>query len=98
MNVDLVVHPAIRGSVLSTATSAVTLPSGTEYFTISEEGGGGVIRWGTTAANAESATLYHEVAANTCSGVIVANPPTLYIHAEGGNVDYYIYAVRQGRS
>lgn len=95
---NLTVHPALRATVLSGATTEVTLPAGTEYFVIEEEGGAGAIRWGVTAAYAEHATQYHEVAASGTSGVIAANPPSVFIHAEGGNVDYYIFVVRQGKT
>lgn len=95
---NLTVHPALRGTVLSGTTSEVALPGGTEYFVIEEEGGAGAIRWGVSAAYAESATQYHEVYTNGTSGVIAANPPSVFIHAEGGNVDYYIFVVRQGKT
>lgn len=92
----LTVHPAIRGTVLSTETAAVTLPADTEYFILSEEGGAGAIRWGITQAAAESADEYHEVAASSSSNIIAANPLTVYVHAEGGDVDYYFFIVRAG--
>lgn len=92
----LTVHPAIRGSVTSGNTSEVVLPDGLEYFSIEEEGGAGAIRWGITQAAAESATLYHEVAASGTSGAIAASPASIFVKAQGGNVDYYIFAVRQG--
>lgn len=95
---NLTVHPALRGTVLNTVTAEVTLPSGTEYFVIEEEGGAGAIRWGVSAAYAESATQYHEVAASGSSGIIAANPPSVFIHAEGGAVNYYIFVVRQGKT
>lgn len=95
---NLTVHPALRGTVLNNATTEVTLPSGTEYFVIEEEGGAGAIRWGVSQAYAESATQYHEVSASGTSGVIAANPPSVFLHAEGGNIDYYIFCVRQGKT
>lgn len=90
------ISAAYRDTVTSGATTPVTLSINCVYFRIMEEGGGGSIRWGTTQAQAESADEYHAVAANGDSGVIVANPATLYIHAEGGNVNYYVFEVRVG--
>lgn len=95
---NLTVHPAIRATVLSGATAEVTLPSGTEYFVIEEEGGAGDIHWGVTQAYAEHATQHHAVAASGTSGVIAANPASVFINASGGNVDYYILVVRQGKA
>lgn len=96
MDKPLTVHPAIRGSVLSTVTTEVVLPPGTQYFTISETAGTGTIRWGITSAFANSATEYHSVAASTTSGVIAAGPSSIWILASGGNISYYIFAVRVG--
>ena len=92
----LTVHPAIRASVSSGSTVEVVLPLGVEYFTISETAGTGQIRWGVTQAYAEHATQYHAVAASTTSGVIAAGPRSIWIKAQGGNVSYYIFAVRAG--
>lgn len=93
----LTVDAAIRGSVTSGQTSsAIALPKDTEYFTITEEGGGGALRWGTTAAAAAHASQYHEVEADGTSGIIAADPDEIYIYASGGNVNYYIFVVRAG--
>lgn len=90
------IAPAQRAALLSGASIAVNLSPTCLYFRIFEEGGGGSIRWGTTQAEAEHATQYHPVAANGDSGVIAANPDQIYIHAEGGNVNWYVQEVREG--
>lgn len=95
---NLTIHPALRATVTSGNTEEVTLPSGTEYFVIEEEGGAGDIHWGVTQAYAEHATQYHAVSASGTSGVIAANPGSIFINASGGDVDYYILVVRQGKA
>lgn len=95
---NLTVHPALRDTVTSGGTVEVALPSGTEYFIIEEEGGAGDIHWGVTEAYADSATQCHTVSASGTSGVIAANPPSVWINASGGDVDYYIFVVRQGKT
>ncbi len=92
------VSPAQRGSVLSGATSAAIALSPTcLYFVLYEEGGGGVIHWGVTQAQAEHATQYHPVAASGNSGIVVANPATIFVRASGGNVNWYLFEVREGK-
>ncbi len=94
----LTVHTPLRATVLDTATATVTLPLGTEYFEIRQTGGAGSIQWSAvSAAEAAVAATAWAVTTSAASGNIVANPNAVYIHAEGGDVDYEIFLVREGR-
>ena len=88
---------AIRVTIASTTTEAVTLPLGTEYFTIAEEGGAGDIRWAaTSSADAAGDLASHRVSAGATSPVIGADPTTLWLNAPAGEAKAYIFIVCAG--
>lgn len=94
----LTVNSPIRGSLLNGASVAITLPMGTEYFVIRSTGGAGAIHWSAASlTEAETAASAWVVASTKDSGTVVAQPNMLWLHADGGAVDYEIFVVREGR-
>lgn len=94
----LTVHTPLRATVLSGVTATVTLPLGTEYFEVRQTSGAGTIQWSAvSAAEAGTAATAWNVDSTTPSGNVVAAPAALYIHAAGGDVDYEVFVVREGR-
>lgn len=94
----LTVHTPLRATVTDGNTGTVTLPLGTEYFEIRQTAGAGSIWWSAvSAAEAAVAGTAWVVTTSAASGNIVANPTALYLHAEGGDITYEIFLVREGR-
>lgn len=94
----LTVHTPIRGSLNDGATATITLPLGTEYFVIASTAGAGAIHWSAVSqTEAETAATAWIVASAGDSGTVVAQPATLWLHADGGAATYQVFVVREGR-
>jgi hypothetical protein len=91
----LKVAPLISGTIPDTETVTVSLPIGVEYFKLTAAFGGGDLLWAWKAADLASGA--HAVAAGESTDNIIATPLTLALKASGGNVDYSIFVVLEGK-
>ena len=93
----LKVAPVITGTVTSGDTDTITFPVGVQYFKItSKSTSAGTLQWAWTTADIV-ANEYHELAVDESTDNIIANPLTLAFKASGGDVDYSIFAVIEGK-
>lgn len=93
----LKVWPAIKGTITSGETATVTLPAGVEYFRISIGDAGGDLHWAWKAADIAAGNYHYLAAADITTDNIVANPLSLALKADGGNVTYSLFVVIEGR-
>lgn len=94
----LTVHTPIRGTLADNVSVSITLPLGTEYFVIKSTGGAGAIHWSAVSqTEAEAAASAWIIDATKDSGTVVAQPQIIWLHADGGSVDYQVFVVREGR-
>jgi hypothetical protein len=90
------VSPRLHGTILSGVTTYITFPVGVEYFKISNAAAGGELQWASKAAHI-TAGDYHVVATGESSDAIISNQLGIHIKASGGDVDYSIFIVVEGR-